>query len=141
MDETIPDDGPVPEEALRRLRELRRGLLHLHKALLDGERAWYEEAHGAVTSGELLQLVISHEQFAWLHSVSELIVRIDEMLDADEPPATAGDAKALVAQTRALVTPSATGTEFQRKYYAAIQREPDVVLAHRGVTKILPPEA
>jgi hypothetical protein len=140
MKETIADDGPAPEDALRRLRELRRALLHLHKALLDGERAWYEEAHGVVSSGELLQLVISHEQFAWLHSVSELVVRMDEMLDADEG-VTAGDARALVAQARSLVTPSATGTEFQRKYYAAIQREPAVVLAHRGVTKILPPGA
>ena len=140
MNGNSPDDGPAAEDALRRLRELRRALLHLHKALLDGEREWYEQAHGAVSSGELLQLVIDHEQFAWLHAVSELIVRIDETLDADEP-LTAGDARALVAQARALVTPSATGTEFQRKYYAAIQREPAVALAHRGVTKILPPDA
>ena len=138
MDETTLDGGPAAEDALRRLRELRRGLLHLHKALLDGEREWYEQAHGAVSSGELLQLVISHEQFAWLHAVSELIVRIDELLDADEP-ATAGEARSLVAQARALLTPDASGTEFQRKYYAAIQREPAVVLAHRDVTKILPP--
>lgn len=140
MSETRLNDDPAAEDALRRLRELRRALLHLHKALLDGERDWYEQAHGAVSSGELLQLVISHEQFAWLHSVSELIVRIDEMLDADEPLTTA-DARALVAQARALVTPSSTGTEFQRKYFAAIQREPTVALAHRDVTKILPPDA
>lgn len=139
MSETIPDDGPAPEETLQRLRAVRLGLLHLHKALLDDERAWYEQAHGLVSSGELLQLVISHEQFAWLHAVSEFIVRIDELLDADEP-VTANDAKALLAQARALVRPNATGTEFQRKYYAAIQREPAVALAHRDVTKLLPAE-
>lgn len=138
MSETIPDDGPAPEETLRSLRELRRALLHLHKTLLDDERAWYEQAHGLVSSGELLQLVISDEQFAWLHSFSELIVRVDELFDADEP-VTANDAKALLAQARALVRPNAAGTEFQRKYYAAIQREPAVALAHRDVTKILPP--
>jgi hypothetical protein len=93
-----------------------------------------------VSSGELLQLVISHEQFAWLHAFSELIVRIDELFDAEEP-ATADEAKALLAQVRALVTPSATGTDFQRKYFAAIQREPTVALAHRDVTKLLPPDA
>ncbi len=140
MSETIPDDSPAPEETLQRLRAVRLGLLHLHKALLDDERAWYEQAHGLVSSGELLQLVISHEQFAWLHAVSELIVRIDELLDADEP-VTANDAKALLAQARALVRPNVTGTEFQRKYYAAIQREPAVALAHRDVTKLLPADA
>jgi hypothetical protein len=140
LSESIPDNAPAAEDALRGLRDLRHGLLRLHKALLDGEREWYEQAHGAVSSGELLQLVIGHEQFAWLRSFSELIVRIDEALDADEP-VTAGDAGALVARARALVTPSAAGTDFQRKYYAAIQREPAVALAHRGVTKTLPPDA
>jgi hypothetical protein len=61
--------------------------------------------------GELLQLVINHEQFAWLHSVSELIVRIDEMLDADEPT-TAVDAESTLSQARTLLKPSETGNDF-----------------------------
>ena len=131
------NSGDVANEtALNRLRELRRALLHLHKALLDAERASYEQAHDRVSSGELLQLVISHEHFAWLHSISELIVRIDELLDADEP-ATTGDVESLLAQVRALLKPSETGTEFERKYYAALQAEPAVVLAHREVTPLL----
>jgi hypothetical protein len=140
LSETNPDDGRATEETLQSLRGLRRGLLHLHKALLDDERGWYEQAHGLVSSGELLQLVISHEQFAWLRAFSEFIVRIDELFDAEEP-ATADEATALLAQARALVTPSATGTDFQRKYFAAIQRQPAVALAHRDVTKLLPPDA
>jgi hypothetical protein len=136
MNETIPNDSPAPELTLQSLRELRRGLPHLHKALLDTERAAYEQVYGSVSSGELLQLVINHEQFAWLHSISELIVRIDEMLDVDKPVMT-GDAGTLLAQARALLKPSETGGEFERRYYAALQREPAVVLAHRDVTKIL----
>ena len=136
MNETIPNDSPAPELTFQNLRELRCGLLHLHKALLDIERAAYEQVYGSVSSGELLQLVINHEQFAWLHSISELIVRIDEMLDVDEPVMT-GDAGTLLAQARALLKPSETGDEFERRYYAALQREPTVVLAHRDVTKIL----
>jgi hypothetical protein len=127
---------PVPEAVLRRMRELRLGLLRLHKTLLDAERDAYERVHGQVTGGELLQLVINHEQFAWLHPISELIVRIDEMLDADEP-ATADAAEALLAGARALLKSSETGGGFGQKYFAAIQREPDVVLAHREVTRIL----
>ncbi len=83
-----------------------------------------------------MQLVINHEQFAWLRPVSELIVRIDEMLDADEP-ATAADAEALLAGTRTLLTLSETGNGFGQKYFAAIQQVPDVVLVHREVTRLL----
>jgi hypothetical protein len=124
------------EAVLRRMRELRLGLLRLHKTLLDAERETYERVHGQVTGGELLQLAINHEQFAWLHPISELIVRIDEMLDADEL-ATADAAEALLAGARSLLKPSETGSGFGQKYFAAIQREPDVVLAHREVTRLL----
>jgi len=102
---------PVPEAVLRRMRELRLSLLRLHKTLLDAERDAYERMHGQVTGGELLQLVINHEQFAWLHPISELIVRIDEMLDADEP-ATADAAEALLAGARSLLKPSEAGSGF-----------------------------
>jgi hypothetical protein len=130
--------GTIPEAVLRRMRELRLGLLRLHKALLDTERTAYERVYGQVTGGELLQLVINEKQFAWLHPVSELIVRMDEMLDADEP-ATAADAEALLAGGRALLKPSETGGGFGQKYFAAIQQSPDVVLAHREVTRLLSP--
>lgn len=126
----------APEQLRQQLRDVRRGMLHLHKGLLDAERAAYEAAHGQVTSGEMLQLVINHEQFAWLHAISELIVRIDELFDADEP-LTTGDAQSLLAQVRELLKPSEEGSGFQRKYYEALQRDPDTVLAHRDVTKNL----
>jgi len=129
-------DSPRSEDVPKRLRDLRRGLLHLHKALLDAERVIYEQAHGRVSSGELLQLVINHEQFAWLHSISEIIVRIDETMDADEPT-TREDIDLLLAQAGALLKPSETGSDFQRKYYAALQREPAAVLAHREAMLIL----
>jgi hypothetical protein len=140
MDKNNPDDTDAPESTLQRLRVLRRGLLHLHKVLLDAERAAYEQVMGRVSSGELLQLVINHEQFAWLHSISELIVRIDELLDSDEP-ATTSEAKLLFAQARAMLKPSETGGEFERRYHVALQRDPDVLLAHREVTKTLSDDA
>lgn len=128
--------SPAPEHTRRQLRELRRSLLHLHKALLDTERAVYEQVHGRVSSGEMLQLVINHEQFARLRHLSEFIVQIDEMLDAEEP-ITASDADSLLAQARRLLTPSETGGAFEQKYYAALQREPAAVLAHRDVMTVL----
>ena len=135
MHENAPD-GPAPETTRAHLRQLRLALLRLHKTLLDAERDAYEQARGRVNAGELLQLVIHDQQFAWLHAVSELVVRIDELLDADEP-ATMAEADALLAQSRALLRPAEEGDEFGRKYFAALQRDPSIVLAHREVTRIL----
>jgi len=118
------------------MKDLRRGLLRLHKILLDQERAVYEREHGTVSSGEMLQLVINHEQFAWLHAISELIVRIDEALEAKEPATTEDDAGALLVQAQSMLIPAETGNEFQRKYYAALQSEPAAVLAHREVIQL-----
>lgn len=83
----------------------------------------------------MLRLAIGHEQFAWLRPVSELIVRVDEMLDSED--ATEDEVGALVSQARAMLKPSEAGGEFERRYYAAIQREPEVVLAHRDVMRTL----
>ncbi|HZE72164.1 MAG TPA: hypothetical protein VE135_21865 [Pyrinomonadaceae bacterium] len=100
------------------------------------ERAAYEQARGRVSSGELLQLVINHEQFAWLRSLSALIVRIDEMLDTDEPVKDE-EARSLLAEAGALLKPAEAGNNFEQKYFAALQREPAAVLAHREVMQSL----
>jgi hypothetical protein len=104
--------------------------------LLDTERIAYEQVRGRVSSGELLQLVIEHEQFAWLHRISELVVQIDEMLQADEP-VSPDEVQTLIAHTRRLLTPSVVGNVFERKYYNALQGEPGVVLAHAEVSELL----
>lgn len=104
--------------------------------LLDTERITYEQVRGRVSSGELLQLVLEHEQFAWLHRISELVVQIDQMLAADEP-VLLDDVHNLITYTRTLLTPSVIGNAFERKYYNAIQREPGVVLAHAEVSELL----
>lgn len=104
--------------------------------LLDTERIAYEQVRGRLSSGELLQLVIDHEQFAWLHRISKLVVQIDEMLQADEP-VSLDDIQDLIAYARTLLTPSEVGNGFARRYYNALQREPGVVLAHAEVSRLL----
>lgn len=115
---------------------LRIKLLRLHKLLLDNERVAYEQVRGQVSKGELLQLVIAHEQFAWLHQLSERIVQIDELLSADEP-VTAEAIAALLTNIRALLTPDEFGDGFAAKYDAALQRNPDVVFAHADAVALL----
>ena len=131
-------ESPLPDGTLRHLRELRNKLLHLHKILLEMERADFERASGRLTSGELLQLVINHPQFAWLRMISALVVQIDEMLDAEEP-ATLNDVQNVLSQARALFSAS-TDNVFNEKYQAALQREPEVVMAHSEVAKLLQKE-
>src|SRR2546421_558790 len=123
-------------ESRERLRGVSRALLRLHKALLDDERAQFERVRGRIeSSGEFLQLVLHDEWFAYLRPLSALVVQIDELLDAKE--ATNEEASALIAQARAMLKPSETGNEFERRYYAAIQREPDVIFAQREVLQVL----
>ncbi|WP_242048450.1 MULTISPECIES: hypothetical protein [Nostocales] len=118
------------------LRELRNKLLHLHRMLLDTERINYEQVHGRVSTNQLFRLVISDEQFAWLHKISELVVQIDETLSSDQP-ISLEDVQNLIANARSLIVPSEVGNEFARKYYAALQSEPSVVLAHAVVSELL----
>lgn len=117
-------------EIEQRLNALRRVLLNLHKALLDAERVRYERLHGRITSGRLLQLAIGDPQFAWLRPLSELVVRIDELIDADESP-TEDDVKSLTTEARTLLLPADAATFFGRRYLESLQEDPAIVLAHR----------
>jgi hypothetical protein len=119
------------------LTELRHALLTHHKALLDSERARYDhDVERVASAGQMLNLVLHDPFFAWLHELSELIVMIDETLDADEP-ATAADAARLLAQARTLLTPVEAGNGFRGQYFDALQRDPDVVIAHGSAVKVL----
>jgi catechol 2,3-dioxygenase len=129
--------APMSESTRQRLRELRGTLLHLHKVLLEDARHAYEMDRGRVSSNAgLLQLVINDPWFAWLHALSELVVRMDQTVEA-ESPATESDAVALVEQVGGLLTASESGDGFPRRYYEALQRQPAVVLAHAEVRRRL----
>jgi catechol 2,3-dioxygenase len=129
--------APMAATTRELLRSLRGALLQLHKVLLDDARVAYEMDRGRVgSSAGLLQLVINDPWFAWLHSVSELVVRIDETAEPDSP-ATDADAKVLTDQVDRLLTASETGEGFQRRYFEALQRQPAVVLAHADVRRLL----
>lgn len=125
------------EATLQRLRELRPALLRLHKALLESERVVYEQFHGRIQSkGEYFRLVIDHEWFSWLRPISQFIVQIDELLSAKEP-VPLNKASALLNEARNLLQPSEEGTTLEKRYYRALQRDPDIALMHAEVSKLL----
>ena len=123
------------------LKEIRQGLLKLHKLLLDMERRGYERARGwkINNSYEFLQLVLKDPWFDWLHRLSELIVQIDETLDTigSDKAASEADARELITRAKSLLSPSENGTEFQKNYFLALQQSPDVVLLHSEIGKLL----
>ena len=122
------------------LKDLRHGLLRLHKLLLDLERRDFERSRGPISNSyEFLQLVLKDPWFDWLHRLSELIVQIDESLDTrdQEAPLTDQDAKALIERAKTLLAPAESGSQFQKNYFLALQQSPDVVLLHSEIMRML----
>ena len=127
--------APEDEAVRRPLQELRDALLDLHKALIDFERGVYESNVGPIQSPHhFLQLLSNDPWFAWLRPISQLIVAMDEALDADEPLTSEGVA-ALMNEPVFLLVPAQREDEFGQRYTAALQRDPHVVLSHAQVAK------
>jgi hypothetical protein len=123
--------------AKKRLEEVRHALLDLHKTLVDSERVTYEKTVGTIGSpNHFLQLLTNDPWFAWLHPLSQLIVSMDEALDAKEPVTDAA-VEGLIREANTLLSASEAGEGFPRHYYDALQRDPDVVIAHADLMKIL----
>lgn len=125
------------DSSFQRLRELRSVLLRLHKALLHSEKNVYEQFYGRIpSSSEFFRLVIEHDWFNWLRPMSQFIVQIDDVLNSKEPM-TLGQAEELLEKARVMLQPSIEGNSAERRYYRAIQRDPDIALMHAEATRLL----
>jgi hypothetical protein len=132
-------ENEITEKTRQQLLSVRTVLLRVHKTLLDFEREGYERDHGKLgNSYQFLQLVMNDPWFAWLRQLSELIVEMDELLAAREAPGE-NTGLALIRQASILLTPNEAGGEFQRKYFAAMQQSPEIVLAHSEFANVLGP--
>lgn len=125
--------GTPPDPVRQQLLEVRKGLLRLHKALIDSERLEYERGHGQMSNGQFLQALIQDPFFAWLRPYSGLIVEIDEVLATREPVAEA-DARDFVERVRALVLLPGEGGSAEARYETVRQRDPAVLLLHVELT-------
>ena len=128
----VDADAEEARQGEKLLTDLRKALLRLHKTLLDWERSGYERIHGRQSSNDLLKALLNDPQFAWLRPMSQLIVRIDEIL-SDKTPPMRNDVDAVVAQVRTLTSPNETGNTYERRYDMALQEHPDAVFAHRDL--------
>lgn len=135
------DRSAIPEfdpDVRSRLILLRDALLHLHKTLVESERVEYERVLGPIPSpNEFLRLLARDPWFAWLSPLTGLLVSIDEAVDAKEP-LTRATVDAMVSRTFGLLVTDETGQGFGKEYFDALQRDPNVVMAHAGVAKLRP---
>ncbi len=121
------------------LQALRLPLLALHKAVLGAERRTLERVHGELSGAQFLQIVSDPLRYGWLQPFSALILAIDETLDVkdgdeDNEIATPGE---LFDRGRELLLPPKADTPFGRRYVSLMQREPELVLAHAAVVRLL----
>jgi hypothetical protein len=129
--------NPSIDSTLQHLREVRKCLLRLHKALLDSERIGYEQFYGPIqSSGEFLGLVIDHEWFNWLHPISQFIVQIDEIIFSKEA-VSLDQVNELLDKTRTLLQPDEEGSEMEVRYNQALQRDAGLALMHGELMRML----
>ena len=119
-------DSPM-DPVRQRLLEVRKGLLRLHKTLIDSERAVFERESGPMTNGEFLQALLNEPFFAWLRPYSGLIVELDETLHNGEQ-VTESMSRAYVERVRALV--ASGDSKEETRYHEVVRRDTDVLLAH-----------
>lgn len=84
-------------------------------------------------------MLTSDAQFAWLRSLSELIVDLDVFLEADPAPAD-DDLSAIRAEIERLIAPSgveSVETEFARRYWHYVHDEPQVAIAHGEIRQAI----
>ena len=110
---------------------LHSALLALHKAVLATERESLERIHGRLESAAFLQIVSDPVRYGWLKPFSRLILAFEA--DEDERPSP-GE---LRARTKELFLPPKEKTPFGRRYLSLMQREPELVLAHGALAKLL----
>lgn len=119
------------------LTQLNHALRSLHQALVKIERHAYEKEWGQVDPGELLQLLTRHPQFAWLHTLSEFMVGVDELLDEEEVSEECR--RHIFAQAQALISPARAEdvSPFSQRYIGLLQEDPHLVMSHARVKRAL----
>jgi hypothetical protein len=115
------------------VRELAAALRALHHRLLLATRKAFEKLHGRVEGpGALLQLAVHDSLFAWLRPLSQNVALLDELGESEslEPV----DFARAAAEVGALID---ADSEFHSTYLIYLQTEPDAVIAHAAVRRVL----
>jgi hypothetical protein len=119
----------------RKLKDLSKAFLRLHKTLLDAAKIEYEAKNGRIASvNQYFQLVLDDPHFAWLRKMSSLIALIDEAVSLRRP-ASETEAQALFAEARMLLNFEEADADFNDKFQTALQKNSDAVLSYNDALK------
>jgi hypothetical protein len=137
MTDGSADSTVVAAISAARLRALRTGLIELHKAIIDVERARFERVHGRIESAQaVLRTVLEDPFFAWVRPFATLIVQMDERA-ADRVPLRPADVLAFAAEVRGVLTGDLGGDLLRAEYHRSLQESPEVVVAHGRLQALL----
>ena len=130
--------GPIV--AKDRLAALAQALRTLHRVLAERVRRDVEAREASVIMpGAWLARLTGDVEFAWLRTLSELIVDLDVFLDADPAPAE-DDLASIRADVERMIAPSpvpGTESDFSRHYRHYVHDEPQVGTVHGELRQAL----
>lgn len=114
----------------QQLQQLTKELRKMHKQLIDLQSKSYGDVGNPFAH---LQLVTMHPDFAWLRTLSEFMVALDERLDEEEAIDDAA-VTAFKQIVESLIGPTeASQPEFREKYLAALHASPETTILHGGL--------
>ena len=127
----------LTDETRRKLKDLSKAFLRLHKTLLEDAKAEYESVNGKIPNANVyLQLVLDDPHFAWLRKISSLIALIDEAVSVRRP-ATESDSQALLNEAKILLGFEDADEGFNDKFQTALQNNADAVVGHNDALTII----
>lgn len=119
---------------------LAQALKSLHRVLVERVRRDVEaREHTVIMPGQWLSRLTGDAEFAWLRSLSEMMVDLDVFLDAQPAPA-ADDVAAIRADVERMIAPSTvpgTESDFSRHYWHYVHDEPNVGALHGDLRRAL----
>lgn len=116
------------------LRAARSAAFEIHGALLELVRRDYERDFGRIEDAvTFLKVVTSEPAFAWMRPLTAAIADADAVL-VDRHGTDIQHARVLLASIMELLRADEAGSDFQRRYHAAIQASPDVAVTHCKAT-------
>jgi hypothetical protein len=132
----------MPETSMSdsiRWQNLASALRELHRTLMERARRDYERENTvALNPGEFLRLLTTDPYFEWLRGLSELMVDIDIVRDA-EPALVDEMSAAIRAAVEHFIAAPATpqAHAFAQHYWPFVQDDPHVAMAHAAVKRAL----
>jgi len=119
-------------------QKLANVLRELHRTLIEHARRDYErDLVVTLNPGEFLQLLTTNADFAWLRNLSELMVDIDIVQDA-EPGQRDEIASAVRAAVEQLISNARDPINlFAQRYWPYVHDDPNVAMAHAAVKQAI----